>query len=106
MEPVDGGDIHVAQVNLTSIKNLDKIDVIAKSGVSKDTRNLNPASQMALRATFRGVFMTNFLTGPSLFTNRSLRSKNGVSTGPGHTAVTLILRFFNSPRSALEKERT
>ena len=36
MEPVEGGDIHVAQVNLTSIKNLDKINYTADNRLRED----------------------------------------------------------------------
>ena len=36
MEPVEGGDIHVAQVNLTSIKNLEKINYTADNRLRED----------------------------------------------------------------------
>lgn len=36
MEPVEGGDLHVAQVNLTSIKNLDKINYTADNRLRED----------------------------------------------------------------------
>ena len=36
MEPIDGGDIHVAQVNLTSIKNLEKINYTADNRLKED----------------------------------------------------------------------
>jgi hypothetical protein len=36
MEPVDGGDIKVAQVNLTSIKNLETINYTADNRLKED----------------------------------------------------------------------
>ena len=36
MEPVDGGDIHVAQVNLTSIKNLETINATADNRLKEE----------------------------------------------------------------------
>ena len=38
MEPIDGGDIHVAQVNLTSIKNLETINYNADNRLKQDTQ--------------------------------------------------------------------
>ena len=38
MEPIDGGDIHVAQVNLTSIKNLETINYNADNRLKEDTQ--------------------------------------------------------------------
>ena len=39
MEPVEGGDIHVAQVNLTSIKNLETINATADNRLKEDELN-------------------------------------------------------------------
>ena len=39
LEPVDGGDIHCAQVNLTSIKNLDKLNYSADNRLKMDIEN-------------------------------------------------------------------
>ena len=39
MEPIDGGDIHVAQVNLTSIKNLKTINYTADNRLKENTEN-------------------------------------------------------------------
>lgn len=36
MEPIEGGDIHVAQVNLTSIKNLEKLNYTADNRLKED----------------------------------------------------------------------
>ena len=42
----------------------------------------------------------------SLAASAPARSKNSVRTGPGHTAVTRIPRFFNSAASPCEKRST
>ena len=39
MEPIEGGDIHVAQVNLTSIKNLETINYNADNRLKQDDLN-------------------------------------------------------------------
>lgn len=39
MEPVEGGDIHVAQINLTSIKNLETINATADNRLKEDELN-------------------------------------------------------------------
>ena len=39
MEPIEGGDIHVAQVNLTSIKNLENINYNADNRLKQDDLN-------------------------------------------------------------------
>ena len=41
MEPVEGGDIHVAQINLTSIKNLETINATADNRLKEDELNNN-----------------------------------------------------------------
>lgn len=41
MEPIDGGDIHVAQVNLTSIKNLETINYTADNRLKEDNNENN-----------------------------------------------------------------
>ena len=54
---------------------------------------------IAFFATFSGEIAYFFLYS---FTFSS-PEKNGVSTGPGQTAVTAIFFFFNSSRKAREK---
>ena len=39
MEPIEGGDIHVAQVNLTSIKNLETINYTADNRLKEEDLN-------------------------------------------------------------------
>jgi HK97 family phage portal protein len=41
MEPIEGGDIHVAQVNLTSIKNLETINYTADNRLKEDNNENN-----------------------------------------------------------------
>ena len=61
------------------------------------------AASLIATETTLSVFIINGRLITGMLSFPPIVSKNGVSTGPGHTIVTVVPVFFNSLRSALEK---
>lgn len=64
------------------------------------------AASLIATETTLSVFIINGRLITGMLSFPPIVSKNGVSTGPGHTIVTVVPVFFNSLRSALEKLST